>query len=206
MDCHAWCIKAGMTIEPEKMEVIFFLCSRPYPMLQGIRPLTIYLPDWGLNMYYTVAASDHVCYLGIHLDHKLSWDKHIAIIACDENQRHLEIATTTRQFSLGPQSRKLVPGLQCHMHPDADLWLPNLVQRAEETHQVTANCTKHGRPNHHRGFSEHAPGTIAPTDIHSPNSDMTRTSFDSGSHSATVASHILPSPSEARPTLVDGGG
>jgi hypothetical protein len=23
--CHSWCCKAGLTIEPEKMEVVFFL-------------------------------------------------------------------------------------------------------------------------------------------------------------------------------------
>jgi hypothetical protein len=26
VDCHTWCLKVGMTIEPEKVEVLFFTC------------------------------------------------------------------------------------------------------------------------------------------------------------------------------------
>jgi hypothetical protein len=60
MNCYAWCLKAGMTIEPEKMEVLFFNHPWPNLMLQGTHPLTIYLLDWGLNTYYAVTASNHV--------------------------------------------------------------------------------------------------------------------------------------------------
>jgi hypothetical protein len=42
--------------------------------------MTVYLQNWEVNSYYTVTASDHVCYLGIHFDHKLSWDKHISVV------------------------------------------------------------------------------------------------------------------------------
>jgi hypothetical protein len=81
MVCHAWCTKAGMTIEPDKMEVMFFTRSRPNPSLQGTRPPTIYLPQWELNSYYAVSASDHVRYLGLHLDHRLSWNNHVTVMA-----------------------------------------------------------------------------------------------------------------------------
>jgi hypothetical protein len=79
-ECHAWCIKAGLTIEPEKTEIIFFSCMQPNPALHGTRPTTVYLPSWEQNMYYTVTVSNHVHYLRIHFDHKLSWDKHISVV------------------------------------------------------------------------------------------------------------------------------
>jgi hypothetical protein len=69
-----------MTIEPDKMEVLFFTHSLPNPTLQGTRSSMIYLPQWELNLYYAVSASDHVWYLGLHFDHKLSWDNHIAVM------------------------------------------------------------------------------------------------------------------------------
>jgi hypothetical protein len=40
----------------------------------------IYLPNWDHSTYYAVKSSDHVRYLGFHFDHKLSWDKHIAVV------------------------------------------------------------------------------------------------------------------------------
>jgi hypothetical protein len=40
----------------------------------------IYLPHWELNTYYVVTASNHVQYLGLHFNHRLSWDNHITII------------------------------------------------------------------------------------------------------------------------------
>jgi hypothetical protein len=79
-ECHEWCLKAGLTIEPEKTKVLFFSHPQPNPTLQGTCPSMIYLPDWGSNTYYVVAAMDHICYLGLHFDHKLSWDKHVSVI------------------------------------------------------------------------------------------------------------------------------
>jgi hypothetical protein len=59
-ECHNWCLRAGLTIEPEKTEVLFF--SHPWHnlALHGACPKMVYLPDWGSNTYYTVAATDHV--------------------------------------------------------------------------------------------------------------------------------------------------
>ena len=81
MKCHKWCRMAGLTIEPEKTEALFFSRHRPNPNQHGIRPDTIYLPEWEHSTYYTVKSSDHIQYLGFHFDHRLAWDKHIAIIS-----------------------------------------------------------------------------------------------------------------------------
>jgi hypothetical protein len=78
--CHSWCRMAGLTIEPEKTEVVFFSRRRSSPAIHGTRPTSIHLPDWDRSTYYVVAASDHVRYLGLHFDHKLAWDKHISVV------------------------------------------------------------------------------------------------------------------------------
>jgi Reverse transcriptase (RNA-dependent DNA polymerase) len=78
--CHSWCRMVGLTIEPEKLEILFFSHRRPSPTVHGTQPERILLPDWDQSLYYVVKASDSVCYLGIHFDHKLSWDKHIMVI------------------------------------------------------------------------------------------------------------------------------
>jgi hypothetical protein len=80
-ECHSWCLRAGLTIEPEKTEIMFFSRTRPNLALHGPRPTTIHLPDWEHNTYYVVAAADQVRYLGLHFDHKLSWDKHMSVVA-----------------------------------------------------------------------------------------------------------------------------
>jgi hypothetical protein len=63
------------------MEVLFFSRRRPTPPLHGTRPERIFLPDWDQASYYAVNASESVRYLGIHFDHKLSWDKHITVMS-----------------------------------------------------------------------------------------------------------------------------
>jgi Reverse transcriptase (RNA-dependent DNA polymerase) len=79
--CHTWCQMAGLTIEPEKTEILFFSRCRANPTTHGDRPTSLLLPDRAPNTLYSVAASDHVRYLGLHFDHKLSWDKHISVVA-----------------------------------------------------------------------------------------------------------------------------
>jgi hypothetical protein len=80
MECHTWCLRARLTIEPDKTELIFFSHAQPNLTLHGPHLLTVFLPDWEHSTYYTVMASDHVHYLGLHFNHKLSWDKHISVI------------------------------------------------------------------------------------------------------------------------------
>ena len=60
---------------------MFFSRPRPNVALHGLRPSVIHLPDWDHHTYYAVEVSDQVRYLGLHFDHKLSWDKHIEVVA-----------------------------------------------------------------------------------------------------------------------------
>jgi hypothetical protein len=78
--CHDWCRRAGLTIEPDKTEALFFTRRRPRPNIHGVCPDTLFLPDWEHSTYIRVKSADHVHYLGFHFDHKLSWDKHIAVV------------------------------------------------------------------------------------------------------------------------------
>jgi hypothetical protein len=78
--CHDWCRQVGLIIEPEKTEVMFLTRRRPNPNLHSLCLDSILLPDWEHATYYPVKSSDHIHYLGFHFDHKLSWDKHIAVV------------------------------------------------------------------------------------------------------------------------------
>jgi hypothetical protein len=78
--CHDWCRCASLTIEPDKTEILFFLRHCPNPDLHGTCPNLQFLPDWDHSTYIPVKPADHVCYLGFHFDHKLSWDKHISVV------------------------------------------------------------------------------------------------------------------------------
>jgi hypothetical protein len=50
--CHDWCMQAGLTIEPEKTEVLFFTRHCPNSNIHGIHPDSLLLPDWEHNTYY----------------------------------------------------------------------------------------------------------------------------------------------------------
>jgi hypothetical protein len=93
-ECHRWCLRAGLIIKPEKTKIIFFSHTQPNPVLHSLCPSTVYLPDWEFSMYYTIAASDNICYLGLHFDHKLTWDKH----------RYPQSYAAPQKLSVGPQS------------------------------------------------------------------------------------------------------
>jgi hypothetical protein len=80
-ECHSWCLRAGLTIKLDKTELIFFSHLHPNPTPHSPRPSTTYLPDWEANTYYKVTTSDQVCYLGLHFNHKLAWDKHVTVVA-----------------------------------------------------------------------------------------------------------------------------
>ena len=75
-ECEDWLTRAGLGIEPNKTELIYFV--RPHSRTE--RPSHIFLPMLSHSTYYKVAASDHVRYLGFHLDHKLQWQHHVTIM------------------------------------------------------------------------------------------------------------------------------
>lgn len=63
-----------------RRKFLFFSRRRSNLNIHGVCPDSIFLPDWEHRTYYQVKASNHVRYLGFHLDHKLSWYKHIQVV------------------------------------------------------------------------------------------------------------------------------
>ncbi len=79
-DCLAWLESAGLTIEKEKTEAIFYSLMRARPNVHGLQPGTITVPS-GRGGQSTVHCSDNVRYLGLFIDHKLTWHRHVKIMA-----------------------------------------------------------------------------------------------------------------------------
>jgi len=74
--CAEWLTRAGLNIEPDKTELIFFRKWR-----EGEEPNPhIHLPLPTLNTYYRVPAAPTLRYLGFYFDTRLSWKHHIDIM------------------------------------------------------------------------------------------------------------------------------
>jgi hypothetical protein len=80
VECLAWLEKAGLTIDGGKTEAIFYSLTRARPDTHGLRPGTITVPT-GEGGRTTINCSDNVRYLGLFIDHKLSWHRHVKIMA-----------------------------------------------------------------------------------------------------------------------------
>jgi hypothetical protein len=78
-ECLAWLHNAGLSIENEKMEAIFYSPPKLRPDSHGNRPSTIAIPadDTGK---LTIQCSDTVRYLGLFFNHKLDWTHHTNIM------------------------------------------------------------------------------------------------------------------------------
>ena len=79
-ECLAWLKKAGLAINDGKTEAIFYSLTRARPDTHGLRPSTITLP-MSEGVRTEVNCSDNVRYLGLFIDHKLSWHRHVKIMA-----------------------------------------------------------------------------------------------------------------------------
>jgi len=79
-DCLQWLGRAGLSIESEKTEVIFYSRTKPRPDLHGQRPASIRIPAAD-GEELTVQSSDTIRYLGLYINHKLNWFQHITIMA-----------------------------------------------------------------------------------------------------------------------------
>jgi hypothetical protein len=79
-ECLAWLERAGLSIDSGKTEAIFYSLTRARPDIHGLRPSTITVPtSEGEPM--TINCSDNVRYLGLFIDHKLTWNRHVKIMA-----------------------------------------------------------------------------------------------------------------------------
>lgn len=74
--CAEWLTRAGLKIEPDKTELIFFKKrgekSQP--------PSYIHLPNHALNTYYRVPATSTLRYLGFFFDERLNWTHHVEVV------------------------------------------------------------------------------------------------------------------------------
>ena len=78
--CLEWLKKAGLTIASSKTEVIFYSLTRARPHIHGPRPSSVTLPTDN-NTTVDIPSSENVWYLGFFIDHKLSWHRHVKIMA-----------------------------------------------------------------------------------------------------------------------------
>jgi len=74
--CISWLTKAGMAVEPDKMELLFFRHQRE----RVDPPSHMFLRILTQSTYYRVKASVNVRYLGFFIDHRLNWTRHVDIL------------------------------------------------------------------------------------------------------------------------------
>jgi hypothetical protein len=91
-DCLGFLKRAGLTIESSKTEVIYYslTCSRPH--IHGPRPSSITLPTDN-NGTIVIPSSENVRYLGLFINHKLTWHQHVKIMA---TQAHSTLNVTPK--------------------------------------------------------------------------------------------------------------
>jgi Reverse transcriptase (RNA-dependent DNA polymerase) len=78
--CKVWLEEAGLTIESKKTEVIFYSLTRPCPDMHGQCPASLSIPAEGTDTTM-IQSTDTVQYLGLFINHKLTWAQHVNIMA-----------------------------------------------------------------------------------------------------------------------------
>ena len=75
-ECVEWLSRAGLNVEPDKTELLFFKKRRE----QLKPPSYVHLPNPSLNTYYRVQATNTIRYLGFHFDTNLNWSRHVDVV------------------------------------------------------------------------------------------------------------------------------
>ena len=78
-DCLDWLKSAGLTIESSKTEIIFYSQARARPNIHGPCPSFLSLPTDNNNII-DIPTLDNVRYLGLFIDHKLTWHRHVKVM------------------------------------------------------------------------------------------------------------------------------
>jgi hypothetical protein len=74
--CVEWLTQAGLKVEPEKTELLFFRKQK-----KGLAPPNyIHLPLPTANMHYQVQANHKLCYLSFFFDSRLTWSYHVEVM------------------------------------------------------------------------------------------------------------------------------
>jgi Reverse transcriptase (RNA-dependent DNA polymerase) len=74
--CIEWLMRAGLSVEPDKTELIFFRKRRE----KTKPPPYLHLPLPTLNTYYQVQAANTLRYLGFFFGARLNWSHHVNIM------------------------------------------------------------------------------------------------------------------------------
>ena len=76
--CEDWLCRLGLSIEPDKTELIYF--QKP-GVVQTLPTLSqLILPNPALNTYYVVKPVEVIRYLGFFIQRRLRWDAHVKIM------------------------------------------------------------------------------------------------------------------------------
>jgi hypothetical protein len=75
-ECVDWLTRAGLNVEPDKTELLFFRKGRD----REEPPRYIHLPNPSLNTYYRVQTADTLHYLGFFFDTCLNWIHHVEVV------------------------------------------------------------------------------------------------------------------------------
>lgn len=86
--CLDWLTRAGLAIEPDKTELVFFRRPGGKNIIQP--PTRLFLPDPSISSYYQVKPTETVCYLGFFINHKLDWSEHVNIM-CNRARASLKV-------------------------------------------------------------------------------------------------------------------
>lgn len=75
-ECIDWLTRAGLNVEPDKSELLFF--RKRGEKIEP--PQYIHLPNPVLNTYYRVQAEKTIRYLGFFFDTRLNWTYHVEVV------------------------------------------------------------------------------------------------------------------------------
>jgi hypothetical protein len=76
--CDEWLQRAGLAIEPDKTELLFF--QKPYKRNPMPSPSQLLLPDRDTCTYYVVRLVETLRYLGFFIHRCLKWEPHVCIM------------------------------------------------------------------------------------------------------------------------------
>jgi hypothetical protein len=76
--CDEWLRRAGLAIEPDKTELLFF--QKPFKCNPMPSPTQLLLPDRDTCTYYVVRPVDTLRYLRFFIHHRLKWEPHVRIM------------------------------------------------------------------------------------------------------------------------------
>jgi hypothetical protein len=76
--CEEWLRRAGLAIEPDKTELLYF--EKPYERSPMPPPSRLLLPDRDANTYYVVRLVETMRYLGFFIHRRLKWEPHVRIM------------------------------------------------------------------------------------------------------------------------------